>query len=181
MVILCIALILLIILLFVLAIFFAIPFLFGAPFDITRENALKNIIKLTSPKKGDKIAELGSGDGRVCIALAKKKKNKNIIIHGFEINPFLVLISRKKIKQQHLNNQIKIYWKNFWKINLKDYNKIVLFQYKTIMNRLEKKIKRELRPHSKIISHNWKFPNLKPKKQLGKQHLLEGIVYLYEK
>jgi protein-L-isoaspartate O-methyltransferase len=168
-------------LLLIFALFFVVPLLFGAPFDISRSKSLKNILKLTSPKKGDKIAELGSGDGRVCIALAKKSKSKNIIIHGFEINPILVLISKRKIKKLNLNSQIKIYWKNFWSINLKPYNKIVLFQWKTIMNKLEKKLRKELKKGTKIISHNWKFPNLKIKKQAGKHHLLQGIVYLYEK
>ncbi len=160
-------------------IFFAIPFVFGAPYDITRKPAMKNIVKLTNPNKGDKIAELGSGDGRICIELAKK--NPNVKIHGFEINPFLVWHSRKKIRKLGLENQIKIYWKSFWRIHLKDYNKIVLFQFKTIMHRLEKKIEKEMKTKSHIISHNWTFPNLKPKKQLGQTKALSGKVYLYEK
>ena len=125
------------------SIFFLIPFLFGAPYDITRKESLKHIVTLTNPKKKDKIAELGSGDGRVCIELAKK--NKNTIIHGFEINPFLVWHSRKKIKKLGLDNQIKIHWKNFWRISFNDYNKIVLFQFKSIMKRMENKIEKELK------------------------------------
>ena len=78
----------------ILAWFFLIPFFFGAPYEPTRGKALKNIIKFTNPKAGDKIAELGSGDGRICITLTKKlPKNSKIEIHGFEINPFLVWIS----------------------------------------------------------------------------------------
>ena len=71
-----------------LAYFFVIPFFFGAPYEPSRGKALKSIIKFTNPKSGDKIAELGSGDGRICIALAKNLQK--IEIHGFEINPFLV-------------------------------------------------------------------------------------------
>jgi 16S rRNA A1518/A1519 N6-dimethyltransferase RsmA/KsgA/DIM1 with predicted DNA glycosylase/AP lyase activity len=179
----CIAEVILILFALLFITFFIIPFLFGAPFDITREKSLKNIIRLTNPKKGDKIAELGSGDGRVCIALAQKipKNNKNTIIHGFEINPILVLISRRKIRKLNLQHKIKIYWKNFWRVNLHSYNKIVLFQFRTIMKKLEKKLKKELKPKSMIISHNWIFPDWKIKKQAGTQHALYGKVYLYEK
>ncbi len=161
------------------AIFFLIPFLFGAPYDITRKESLKHIVTLTNPKKKDKIAELGSGDGRVCIELAKK--NKGAEIHGFEINPFLVWHSRRKIKKLGLQNQIKIYRKNFWRISFKNYNKIVLFQFKSIMKRMENKINKELKPKSHIISHNWKLPNYKIKKKLGKRRFTSGEVYLYEK
>jgi methyltransferase family protein len=161
------------------AIFFLIPFLFGAPYDITRKNSLKNIVTLTNPKKEDKIAELGSGDGRVCIELAKK--NKNAMIHGFEINPILVWISRKKIRKLNLQDRIKIYWKSFWKIDFKDYNKVVLFQFRSIMKRMEDKIEKELKPKSQIISHNWELPTMKLKKKLGKKKAFSGEVYLYEK
>ena len=158
----------------ILAYFFVIPFFFGAPYEPSRGKALKNIIKFTAPKSGDRIAELGSGDGRICIALAKKlSKNSKIEILGFEINPFLVWISRRKIKKLRLQNKIKIYWKNFFKEDLSKYNKIVMFQFNTITNRLSKKFKKELKPDSIIVSHWWKLPRWKIKKQ-------EGRVYLYE-
>ncbi len=167
-------LILLIILSIVLSYFFLIPFFFGAPYEPSRGKALKNIIKFTNPKAGDRIAELGSGDGRVCIALAKKlSKNSKIEIHGFEINPFLVWISRRKIRKLGLQNKIRIYWRNFWKINLHNYNKIIMFQFSTITNGLAKKFKKELKPGSKIISHWWKLPEWKIKKRIGR-------IYLYE-
>jgi len=154
-----------------LAYFFVIPFFFGAPYEPSRGKALKSIIKFTNPKSGDKIAELGSGDGRICIALAKNLQK--IEIHGFEINPFLVWISRRKIKKLGLQNKIKIYWKNFFKEDLSRYNKIVMFQFNTITNKLSKKFKKELKPGSIIVSHWWKLPEWKIKKQIGR-------VYLYE-
>jgi len=159
--------------------FFVFPWFFGAPYDVSRKPALKNIVKLTNPKKGDKIAELGSGDGRVCIALAGK--NKYAEIHGFEINPFLVLISRHKIKKMNLQNRVKIHWKNFWYVNLRNFNKIVFFQFSIITEKLENKFEKELKKGAKIISHNWKLPTWKIKKHLGRDHLSYGIVYLYEK
>src|SRR3989338_1956929 len=132
---------------FILAYFFVIPFFFGAPYEPSRGKALKSIIKFANPKSRDKIAELGSGDGMICIALAKKLSK---------------------------NSKIKIYWKNFFKEDLSKYNKVVMFQFNTITNRLSKKFKRELKPSSIIVSHWWKLPNWKIKKQ-------EGRVYLYKK
>lgn len=160
-------------------IFFVFPWFFGAPYDVSRKTALKNIVKLTGPKPGDKIAELGSGDGRICIALAQA--NSKIEIHGYEINPFLVLISRRKIRKLNLQKRIKIFWKNFWNVNLSKYNKIIFFQFRSITKKLENKFDKELKKGSKVISHNWKLPTWKIKKQFGKPHLSYGEVYLYEK
>ena len=38
-----------------------------------------------------------------------------------------------------------------------------MFQFSTIMKRLEKKLKKELKPSARIISYYWKFPNWKIK------------------
>ena len=159
----------------ILSYFFVIPFLFGAPYDISRKKALENIIKLANPKRGDKIAELGSGDGRVCIELAKNGAE----VHGFEFNIFLVWISRRKIKKLGLENKIFIHWKNFFNANLSKYNKVVFFQFKTITKKIGEKLKKELKPKSKVISHQWKIPNWKIKKKLGKFNYSYGEVYLY--
>lgn len=135
--------------------FFVIPWIFGAPFEPSSKNARDKIVEFANPSEGDVIAELGSGSGNIVIALAKK----GATIHGYEINPFLVLISRARIKKRKLKNA-KIFWKNFWKVDLSKYNKIVLFQFRTIMKKLERKILAEMKSNSKIISHYWKFPTL---------------------
>lgn len=154
---------------FILSIFFIIPWMFGAPFEASKKKSIKEIIKLSKVKPGEKVIELGSGDGRIVIELAKKQA----IVEGFEINPFLVLLSRRKIKKAGLESKAKIYWKSFWRANLSKYDIIILFQFKTIMKRLEKKIKKEAKKNVKIISNTWKFPSLKLKKQIGDVRLYE--------
>jgi hypothetical protein len=141
----------------VLSFFYIIPWLFGAPFEPTHEKKLKKILKLANVKKGEKIAELGSGDGRIVIAFAQKGAEA----HGFEINPFLVFLSRRKIKKLGLTGKAFIHWKNFWKADLSKYDKIILFQFSIIMGQLENKLKKELKPNAKVISYYWKFPKWK--------------------
>lgn len=147
-----------------------VPWFFGAAYGRSETKAVSDIIKLANPKKGDKIVELGSGNGGVVIALAKKGAK----VEGYEINPLLVFISRKRIKKQKLEQRAKIYLKSFWKVNLSKYNKIVFFQYMTITKKLARKFEKELKPGSKIISNFWKLPGWKAVKQIGK-------VYFYEK
>ena len=154
---------------FVLSLFFAIPFLFGAPYEPSHQKHFERIIRFSNVKRGEKIAELGSGDGRVVIALAKK----GAIVHGFEINPFLVLYSKMKIKKLGLEKNAFVHWKSFWQISLRDYDTIILFQFHTIMKILENKIKKEAKKNVKIISSIWKFPTLKLIKNSDK-------VYLYK-
>ena len=154
-----------------LLIFILHLFTFGAPFDITHKKTLRKMIEFSNVKKGEKVADLGSGDGRIVIEFAKLKNVKEA--HGFEINPFLVWISKRKIKKLGLQNKAFIHWKNFWNYDLSDYDVICIFQIGFIMKKLEKKLRKELKKGSRIVSNTWEFPKWKPKKQ-------EGLAYLYE-
>ena len=151
--------------------FVILPLFVGAPFDITHRKELRKMIKFSKIRKGDKVVDLGSGDGRVVIEFAKLKDVKEV--HGFEINPFLVYISRRRIKKLGLQKKAFIHWKDFWNINLSEYNVVIVFQVIFVMGKLENKLKRELKKDSRVISNTWKFPNWKLKKR-------EGKVYLYE-
>lgn len=167
-------LIVLILAVIIISFFLFIPFFFGAPYEPSRGKALKIIVRFANPKSKDKIVDIGSGDGEICISLAKECKSKKIEIYGYELNPFLVWISRRRIRKLNLDKKIKIYWKNFWKADLSGYNKIVMFQFKTIMKRLSKKLKKELNPKSIVISHWWKLPGWKIEKSSER-------VYLYKR
>jgi ribosomal protein L11 methylase PrmA len=128
------------------------------------------MIKLAKIKKGDKAVDLGSGDGRIVIALAKAGAEA----HGYEINPFLVWYSRYKIKKAGLKGKAFIHRKSFWKINFKQFDVIMMFQFHTIMDKLKKKLKKELKPKARVVSYYWKFPKWKPNKKIDN-------IYLYKK
>ena len=142
---------------------------FGAPFDPSSSKSLRKMIKLAKVKKGDKVADLGSGNGKVVIAFAKLPKVKEV--HGFEINPFLVLFSRMRIRKLGLEHKAKIHWRNFWTQNLRDFDVITVFQIHYVMEKLGNKLKKELNKNARIVSNLWKFPNLKLKKADGEVRL----------
>lgn len=144
--------------------------LFGAPFQPSSDKEVKEILELAKVKKGQKTADLGSGNGKIVIEFAKAGAEA----HGFEINPLLVLLSQKRIKKLGLQSNAIIHWKNFMKQDFSDFNIITSFQINYIMPDLEKKLMKELKKGSKVVSNTWKFPTWKPKNKLDK-------VYLYEK
>lgn len=145
----------LIIIAIILMLFFVFPWFIGAPFEPTSERKLKKIIKLTRIKKGDKAVDLGSGDGRLVIAMAKKGAEA----HGYEVNPILVFLSRRNIKKAGLKGKAFIHWKSFWGENLEKYDVVVMFQFHTIMKKLERKLRKELKKGARVVSYYWKFPS----------------------
>ncbi|PNR94979.1 hypothetical protein [Petrotoga olearia] len=162
--------IILALLLFYLLFFWIIPFsLKGAIFDPSRKKDVEKMLELAELKGEEISADLGSGDGRVVIAFARK----GIQAHGFEINPLLVLISKINIRRAGLKGKAFIHWKNFWKADLSKFDIITVFQVDFAMNELENKLKKELKPEAKVISNQWAFPNWKYSKY-------ENGIYVYE-
>lgn len=135
----------------------------GAIYDPSSENETRMMADLADVRRGEKAADLGSGDGRVVIALALKGAEA----HGYEINPVLVLVSRSNIRKAGLAGRAFIHWGTFWSKDLSLYALITVFQVGFVMARLEEKLKRELAPGARIVSHYWRFPGLSPERTQG--------------
>lgn len=146
------------------------PIISGAVYFPTKQKNLEIIKNLSSLKPGQKAADLGSGDGRILLALAETDAK----VVGYEINPLLVLKSRHNIKSKGLEKKVRVFWRSFWKADLSGYEVIIVYGLPHMMERLKRKLERELKPGSKIISNVYQFPGWKPTER-------ESGVYLYVK
>lgn len=137
----------------------ALYFLFnGAPYLPTSINAVNDMVKLAAVQPGQRMVDIGSGDGRILIAFAKA----GAIAEGYEINPILVWWSRKKIREAGVQDRCRVTNKNFWSVHFADTDIVTLFGIRGIMPRLEKKFRAEMRPGSKVLSHIFTFPTWQP-------------------
>ena len=135
----------------------------GAIYDPSSRAEAEVMARIAEVRPDEKAADLGSGDGRVVCALARA----GAVAHGYEINPVLVLISRRNIRREGLGGRAFIHWGNFWRRKLSDYSLITTFQVGFVMARMEAKLSRELAPGSRIVSHYWRFPGLQPERTQG--------------
>jgi len=165
---------LLVLIIFILTvlIFIIIPFMFGASYERSGREVVEKMLEFARAKKGEKFVDLGSGDGRIVIEFAKEGAEA----HGFEINPFLVLYSRWKIRKEGLRGRAFVHWMNFWNVSLREFDVLSVFQVGYLMGKLERKLGRELRNGARVISNRWKFPSWKLKKESD----VGTGVYLYE-
>ena len=142
----------------------------GAFFASSKKEIVKTMVLLSDIKPGEKAIDLGSGDGRLVIALAKKGAQA----HGYEINPLLVFLSRNNIKQAGLQGKAFIHFGNFWLLDFSEFDVVTVYGISHMMKRLEVKLKKELRPGARVVSNYFVFPNWPPSKK-------ENSVRLYKK
>lgn len=155
---------------FIFTFLFVYALLFGAPYVPIPKYGLDKIIEYANIKSGQKTVDLGSGDGRIMIAMAKA----GAIVYGYEINPLLVWWTKRKIKKEGLEGKAFVYLKSFWNEDLSSFDVVILFGVRKIMKRLEEKLDKELKPGAKIISFGFSFPDWQVVKK-------EQATFLYEK
>lgn len=135
----------------------------GALYIPTDNDMVDTMLTAAELKEGDRLVDLGSGDGRLLIAAAKK----GIESKGYEINPLLVWLTKRKIRKEELEKLASVEWKDFWSADLSRYSVVMVFGIAHIMRRLEGKLERDLAPGSRVVCNLFPLPTWEGKKEKG--------------
>lgn len=152
---------------FYLIFFIFFPLARGAIYDPSTHLQSALMVDLAGVQPGERAVDLGSGDGRIVIELARRGAEA----HGFEVNPVLVLLSRRNIRRQGLEERAFIHWRSFWRADLSSFDIVTTFQVDFVMEKLENKLKRELADGARVVSHHWQFPTWPAQTVSGDMHL----------
>jgi len=144
---------------------------FGAPFVPTDARNVEEMIRLAGVKPGERLADLGSGDGRIIIAAARAGAQAD----GWEISPFLWLWSIWKIRRAGLTDRARVHLGSYWGANFRKTDVVTLFLINTQMWRMQKKLMAELPVGGRVVSYAFKFPDWPLEAKNGRG------VYLYRK
>jgi hypothetical protein len=127
---------------------------FGAPYVPTENARVDAMLRLAGLRPGERLVDLGSGDGRIVIAAAKA----GAIAEGWEISPYLWLLSMWKIRRAGLQDRARIRLGSYWNERFDDADVVTLFLITMQMPRMERKLRGELRPGSRVASYAFPFP-----------------------
>lgn len=130
----------------------------GPVYVPSTDEDMETMLQLAHLKKGMKVIDLGSGDGKIVIAAAQQGAQAL----GVEINPLLVRSSRKNILAAGVKGRAQILKQSFWKTDLSQYDVVFLYGTTYIMEKLEHKLQQEMRPGSVFISNYFQLPSLRP-------------------
>ena len=141
----------------------------GAPYAPMRQSHLDEMIKLLKIKKGEKAVDIGAGDGRVVIALARAGAQA----HGFEINPLLVLWGFYNIWRAGLWGKAHMHLQNFITSDFSSFDVFTTYLTQFGMANVEKKLEKEAKLSARIAVDFFKLPTWKASKHVD-------TIYLYE-
>ncbi len=146
-----------------------------APFVPSRTKDQKRINKLANLKKNELFYELGSGNGKVAIYIAKH--NRTAKVFGFELAYTLYIIS--KIRSFNIPN-LRFINKNIFNVDLSNVDVIYVYGMpKVLANKLKEKFQKELKKGSRIISYVFKIEGMKPI-LIDKPSKKDASIYVYK-
>lgn len=128
--------------------------------DVRTPLAVVNeMLKLANVTADDVVYDLGSGDGRIVLAAAKDRGARGV---GYEIDPGLVKQATDRAKGLGLSGRVTFHQGDLFQADLRPATVVTLYLGNELNRRLQPKLMNELRPGSRVVSHNFGMPGWVP-------------------
>jgi predicted RNA methylase len=130
-------------------------------------------------KKGEKMFDLGSGDGRVVVMAAQKF---GADATGIEMDADLYKQSTERIKSLGLEKKARIINGDIVKVDLSSADMLTVYLLPSSNDKIRPKLEKELKKGTRIVSHDFLFQGWTPVKEEHIEDDGEGrshTLYLY--
>jgi SAM-dependent methyltransferase len=131
-----------------------------APFDPTPQEVVERLLSLARVKRGDVVYDLGSGDGRILIAAAKKYGVRGV---GYEIDPGLVKLARENIRRAGLEKLVEIRHEDFLGADLSPASVVTLYLSYDGNLAVRDQLSGQLKPGARVVSYTFDMGDWQPK------------------
>lgn len=131
-----------------------------APYVPTPAAIVDRMLTLAGVGPGDYVIDLGSGDGRlVTTAVAKYKARGGL---GFEIDPKLVKEANENAAKANVADRVKFVERDLFTADVSEATVVTLYLLPGMMGRVEDKLQKELKPGTRVVSHDYPLPSWQP-------------------
>lgn len=158
-----------------LTISFYVTIFGGGPFVPTPMYAVHKVLKAAGIKKGQKVYDIGAGDGRFIHFAAKDYGADST---GFEMDPSVYFIA--KMRQWFWGWKGKMIRSNFQKYSLKDADVVVCYMMPNTLAKFQKQFDKDLKKGAKVVSYAFHIGTWIPKKIIPKDGKTSKIL-IYQK
>ncbi len=143
------------------------------PFVPTPEGVVVEMLEIAHVGPHDVVYDLGSGDGRIVIAAASRFGARGV---GIEIDPNRVREARQYADQAGVSDRVNFVEGDFFAADLSEATVVTLYLLPDVNRLLVPKLLAELRPGTRIVSHNYDLGDWPPEKTVG---VTRGTVYYW--
>ncbi len=121
------------------------------PYVPTPEKVVERMLDITDVGPGDYVIDLGSGDGRIVIAAAKR----GALGHGVDLNPVRVKEANENAIEAGVFNRVVFLEGDLFKTDISKASVITMYLLSSVNLKLRPVLLKELRPGTRIVSHSF--------------------------
>ena len=125
------------------------PDIFFVP---TSEAVADEMLQLARVSATDHVYDLGSGDGRIVMLAAQKYRARGV---GIEIDPVLVARARQAARDGEVSERVRFVEGDLFEADISAATVVTIYLSPRVNARLEPKLRSELRPGTRIVSHQF--------------------------
>ena len=152
-----------------------------APYYPTPETIVEKMLQLGGLKAGEKMFDLGSGDGRIVIMAAQKF---HADANGVELKKDLVKDSLDRIRKLGLEKSAHIAQGDLLRQNYSSADLITVYLLPVSNDKVQSLLDRQLKKGTRVVAHDFEFKNWTPERVESIDDDGEGrshTLYLYRK
>ncbi len=129
----------------------------------TPPEVVEAMLRIAGVKKGDVLYDLGSGDGRIAIAAARKF---GIRATGIDIDAERIWEATQNAKAAGVTGLVEFRQEDLFKAEFSDATVVTLYLHPELNVKLRSRLWAELRPGTRIVSHQFGMGDWVPEKTL---------------
>lgn len=122
------------------------------PYVPTPDEVVARMLTMAKVTGKDFLYDLGSGDGRIVITAARNYGARGI---GYDLNPKRIQESNENARKAGVTDRVRFIQKDLFEADLTGATVVTLYLLPDVNLRLRPKLLDELRPGTRIVSHNY--------------------------
>ena len=146
------------------------------PYVPTHEQIVAEMLKVAKVGKNDVLYDLGSGDGRIPITAAQRFGTRGV---GVDIDPVRVAEARANATKAGVADKVKFMQQDLFETDIREATVVTLYLLPDVNLRLRPKLLAELKPGTRIVSHNYDMGDWKPLQTITVKVPEEHTIYYW--
>ncbi|MFN7920951.1 MAG: class I SAM-dependent methyltransferase [Bryobacteraceae bacterium] len=129
------------------------------PYVPSPDAVIDAMLKLAKVTGSDTVYDLGCGDGRIVITAAKRYGARGV---GIDIDPQRIKEANDNARRAGVADRVKFLEQDLFQADFSQATVVTLYLLTTVNARLKPKLLKELRPGTRIVSHQFAMGDWKP-------------------
>lgn len=129
----------------------------------TPEEVVDAMLRLAEVGPDDIVYDLGSGDGRIPIAAARRFGARGV---GIDLDPKLVAQASRSAQEAGVAERVKFLEADIFEADISNATVVTLYLLTSINERLRPKLQKELRPGTRVVSHQFRMGDWQPEREI---------------